>query len=122
MKKKNSNSTKTVLVISIGFSVIFLLFSFKWALYTAIVIGVLGIISNKICDIIDYLWMKLASLLGLIVPNILLSLIFYLFLFPLAILSRISRSKNALQLKNIKETTWIEKTKVNEKHSFEKMW
>jgi hypothetical protein len=99
MKTTKSNSAKTVLIISIGFTVVFLLFESKWALNTAIIVGLLGIISNKICDVIDFLWMKLAKVLSFIVPNILLSIIFYLFLFPIAVLSRLFGNKTGLQLK-----------------------
>ena len=98
MKIKKSNSEKTVLIISIGFIVIYILSDFKWALYTSLVIGILGIISIKICDFIDFLWMKLAEVLSYIVPNILLSVIFYLFLFPIAVLSKIFGNKDVLQL------------------------
>jgi hypothetical protein len=122
MKTTKSNSAKTVLIISIGFTVVFLLFESKWALNTAIIVGLLGIISNKICDVIDFLWMKLAKVLSFIVPNILLSIIFYLFLFPIAVLSRLFGNKTGLQLKKRPGSLWIERNTQVEKVSFEKMW
>ena len=94
----------------------------RWSLNTAIIIGVSGIISNKISNAIDYLWMKLAKVLSFIVPNILLSLVFYLILFPIATLSRIFGNKNALQLKNSTDSLWLISNDHIGKPSFEKMW
>ena len=122
MKTSKSNSIKTVLTISIGFGVIFLFSNLKWFLYTSLIIGVLSLSSNKIAEGIDFLWMKLAKVLSFIIPNILLSIIFYLFLFPISILSRIFGNKNALQLKNENETLWINTDSQSEKDTFEKMW
>jgi len=122
MKTNKNNPTKTVLVISVGFGLLFFVFGFRWALHTALIVGVLGIISNRACDLIDFLWMKLAKILSFIVPNILLSIIFYFFLFPLAVLSGIFGSKNNLQLRNSSDTLWVNKMAKIDKGSFEKMW
>jgi len=122
MKATKNNTVKTVLIISVGFGILFLLFDAIWALYTSLIIGVLGIISNRSAQAIDHLWMKLAKILSFIVPNILLSIVFYLFLFPIAVLSKIFGNKNALQLENNNATLWINKNAQTEKSSFEKMW
>ncbi|MDE0472721.1 MAG: hypothetical protein OXH57_12355 [Ekhidna sp.] len=122
MKTGKNNPTKTVLIISVGFGFLFFLFGFEWALNVSLIFGVLGIISNRICDLIDFLWMKIAKILSFIVPNILLSIIFYFFLFPIALLSRIYRNKSTLILKNEKDSFWVSKKQPYERISFEKMW
>ena len=66
--------------------------------------------------------MKLTWVLSFIVPNILLSLIFFVFLFPIAILAKISSKKNFLQLKNSGNSTWIEETKIFDTKSMENPW
>jgi hypothetical protein len=83
MQKIKSNPVKTMLTISIGFLVIFIITKLNWALLIALVIGLIGLFSSFLSKQIEFLWTKLAWFLGLIVPNILLSAIFYLFLFPL---------------------------------------
>lgn len=122
MKTLKSNPIRTVLVISVGFGIIFLLSELKWTLYTSIIIGLIGLISAKLSEIIDFLWMKLAKVLSFIVPNILLSIIFYLFLYPISVLSKIFGNKDLLQLKNKNKSVWIDKTQHIEKVYFEKMW
>lgn len=117
-----NNTAKTVLVISVGFSILFFLFDYRWALNTALIVGILGVLSNRVCDFIDFLWMRLAKVLSFIVPNILLCAIFYFFLFPLAVLSKVFGNKNNLQLRNNNGTLWVNKTAEINKNSFEKMW
>ena len=66
--------------------------------------------------------MKLTMVLALIVPNILLGAIFYLFLFPIALLSRVFGKKDPMRLKNSSSTVWVEKNAGFDAPSFEKPW
>lgn len=122
MKAVKNNPIKTVLTISVGFGIIFLFSNLSWSLYTSLIIGVLGLSSNKIAGWLDFLWMKIAKVLSFIVPNILLSTIFYLVLFPLAFLSRIFGNNDSLQLKGKSATLWVNTSTQNDKNTFEKMW
>ncbi len=122
MRIKKGNSEKTVLIISIGFAIIFAITSFRWALYITLGVGILGIVSPKISDLIDSLWMKFARILSYIIPNILLTIIFYLVLFPLAVLSKIFRKGDNLNLRNKNNSLWIAYNKSINKEFFEKTW
>lgn len=120
-KPIKSEPLKTVLVIVLGMMVIYLVNKSKWALLAALLIGVLGVSSPFLAKKIDFLWMKLAWILSLIVPNILLTIIFYFFLTPIALLSRLSQ-KNSLYLKNTESSMFKDTTTKIEKSSFEKSW
>jgi hypothetical protein len=122
INNRKTNPTKTVLIISTGFSIIYLAVLWKWALILSIVIGLTGICSSYLCKKIDFLWMKLAWLLGLIVPNILLGIIFYFFLFPISLLSKLFGNKDPLHLKNKTKSVFVNVKKDFEKSSFEKAW
>ena len=52
---------------------------------------IISILSQKAAIIIGKLWLKLGELLGFISSRILLTIIYYLFLFPIALLSGIFR-------------------------------
>ena len=67
---------RTVLVITLGLQVIFLFSKYQGFLFGSILLGLLGSLSSHISAIIHFLWMKLAYLLGFIMPKILLSLIY----------------------------------------------
>jgi len=116
------STSRTVLTIVSGLLVFYLFSDVKWILVAAIIIGLAGTISDKACDLIDFLWMKLAKLLSYFIPNILLSLLFYLFLFPIAVLAKVFGKKDELQLKNRENYSWSRTETKMEKASFEKMW
>lgn len=122
MEKRKTIPTLTVLIISVGFTVLYLLTQWNWAIYVSLVIGLSGIFSKYLRGKIDILWMKLTWLLSLIVPNILLGILFYLFLFPVSVLSKIFNKKDPLHLKNNSDDFFITVNKNFEKTSFEKPW
>lgn len=121
-KKIKTEPIKTVLVITVGLIVVHLVTKQNWAMYSALLVGACGLLSSFLAQKIDYVWMKLAALLGLIMPNILLSIVFYVFLTPIALLSGIFGEKNRLSLKNDSNTLFKDSNKVFEKASFEKPW
>ena len=120
--KLKSNPIKTVLTITVGFLVVYLITKWQWALTVAGIIGLAGLFSDFLAQKVEWVWMKLTWVLSLIVPNILLSLLFFLFLFPIAVLTRLFGKKNLLQLKNTDTTTWIEDRKRFDAKSMENPW
>lgn len=122
MQKIKSNPLKTMLTISTGFLVIFIITKLNWVLLISLFIGLIGMFSTYLSKQIEFLWNKLAWLLGLIVPNILLSAIFYLFLFPIAILSRVFGKKDPFVLKNKTDSVFVVTNKSFDKKSFEQPW
>lgn len=119
---KPQTPIKTVLTILIGFLILYLLTRNEAMLYIALIVGLAGVLSPYLRQKIDFLWMKLAYLLSLIVPNILLTIIFYCILFPIALLSRVFGKKDPLQLKNTSDSTFIKLEKTFDKAHFEKPW
>lgn len=125
MERLNSNNhspIKSLLAIVLGCTVIFLFTGSNWLLYLSIVIICVGLISNRLTQGIHYLWMKIALVLGFIVPKIVLILIFYCVLFPLSLLSKLFGRKDPLHLKNNTKTTFITVHKTFDKQSFENPW
>jgi ATP-dependent Zn protease len=119
MKKDTSKST--ILVITLGFIVVFLLLKQQWAIYTALIIGIIGASSEWAAVKIEWLWFKLAHILSTIIPTILLTVIFYLFLFPTSLFSKLF-TKDPLLLKNSNRTTFKEVTKTDTNKNMEKTW
>ncbi|MGV3611152.1 MAG: hypothetical protein ACO1N0_09400 [Fluviicola sp.] len=121
-KQKASNPAKTVLTIVVGFILIFLITKMRWSLSVAFFVGLAGVLSDFIAKWIDFAWMKLTVVLSYIVPNIVLSLIFYLFLFPIAMLTKLFGKKDPMHLKNTASTLFKHNEKVFDKAYFEKHW
>ena len=122
MNKAKSEPVKTVLTITLGFIILFVVTKWKWALTVSVFIGLAGLLSTYLANKIDFLWMKLSYLLSLILPNIVFSIIFYLILFPISMLAKVFGQKDKLMLKNNYKSTFIETNKSFSKESFEKPW
>lgn len=118
---KKDQSKTTVLVICMGFLLIYLKFHWKWSIITSLIVGIIGIVSPFLSRLIDKWWMKLAEVLGRIFPNILLTIVFFVFLLPVALASRLF-SKDPLMLRNNQKSYFIDVNKSMDKKSFENIW
>ncbi len=102
---ENTNKYLVILIIVTGLSGLHLLFKIDMLLYVALGIAAVSIISSHVAGWIVWLWDKIALVLGTINSKILLSVIFYVFLFPVAIISRAFK-KDALILKKRPEGSY----------------
>lgn len=78
----------SLLVIALGFAVFFLLFKKEWILIP-VGISTIGFIIGPVGEYIHLGWMLLAKVLGYINSRILLSIIFFVILTPIALLMRL---------------------------------
>ena len=122
MLNTKTDPIKTVLIIVLGLLILYLKFQLNWILYVALFIAAGGVVSQKITKIIDFLWMKLAWVLSLIVPKIILTIIFYVLLFPIATMAKVLGVKNGIVLKNNDTSSFKEVNKIFENTTFEKPW
>ena len=122
MDTKKTSPANTVLTIVTGFVIIFMMTKKEWAIYVALVVGIAGLLSPALASLIDKVWMKIGVVLSYIVPNILLSLVFFLFLTPIALISRLFKKKDALTLVNPKGSVYNERNKLFEANDLENPW
>lgn len=126
--KLESNPPKTILSIVVGLIAVYFIIDWKWnteqpwLIKAATIIGIIALASSYLASKIEWLWFKLTWVLSLIMPNILLSVLFYFFLFPIAILSRITSNKNFLQLSKSDKSTWIDVQKDFSAKDLENPW
>ena len=88
----------------------------------AITLGLLGLISEKINSLIEKYWFWLAKILGYIVPNILLGLIFYLILTPISLIYLLFSKGGQIDLKGSKLSQFVKVNKNFNSKSFENPW
>jgi len=112
---------KNILAILTGFIILYFIFKWEYFLYGALVIGVLSLISERLANGINTAWMKLAMILGWINSRILLSVVFYFFLFPMAMLTRLFK-RNMLNLKNTSDSLFEERNHVYTPEDLQDMW
>ena len=86
-----ANPYQTILVMVTGFLVLghFFSLSGKYFYYAALAVGILGLASSTTRDWIVWIWEKISYALGWFNSRILLSIVFIIFLTPIAILYRL---------------------------------
>ena len=82
-----------------------------WSLIISLIFLILGLINSKILSPLNKIWFKFGVFLGKIISPIVMSVVFFLVVTPIAILMRILK-KDLLNLKiNNNKSYWIEKNK-----------
>ena len=80
-----------------------------WSLIISIIFLVLGLINSKLLNPLNKIWFTFGLLLGKIVSPIVMGIIFFLVVTPIALFMKLLK-KDMLNLKfNKKNTYWIEK-------------
>jgi hypothetical protein len=90
---KNYKPKETVLVITVGLLVLYILFKNRAFLYCSVGIGLAGVLSFYLSEKIDWVWNKLSVILGAVSNRILLALLFFLVVTPVGLIRRIRRKK-----------------------------
>ncbi|MBY0476382.1 MAG: hypothetical protein K2Q24_01960 [Chitinophagaceae bacterium] len=93
-QKKHSS----LIVIAIGFGILYFFFRKEWML-TPIVLCFIGFLIEPVGNFTHIIWMQLAKMLGYINSRILLFIIFFIILTPIAFLRKLF-GKKTIQDKN----------------------
>jgi len=95
---------KTILVIVTGLLALAWIFEIPVLGRIALAIGVISVFIPAAASAIEWVWFKMALVLGWVNSRILLSIVYFLFLMPVAWLSRLF-TKDPLALKKGKRDT-----------------
>ena len=120
--KIKSNPPLTVLTIVFGLLFLNYFLENKIIFYLSLIISGIGVFLVKTSLIIEKMWFKISFILSQIIPNILLSFIFFLILTPIALLSKLFKAQTNFNSKNNQRSTFIYQTKSFDKKSFERAW
>ena len=130
---KIANRFQSLLVIVVGFLVLYFIFqrNYDWYffefkrsyfLYAAVGIGVSSLMFDAVADLILKGWMKIAEVLGFINTRILMTLVFFIFLTPFALLQRFLSRKNYLSLKDSEKTVFHTRHHQYQPEDFDNIW
>ena len=113
---KNFGIVFFVVFIIIGFWPLLDINTYRlWAIIIAVIFLTLGLMNSRLLTPLNILWFKFGIFLEKIVSPIVMGVIFFFVVTPIAILMRISK-KDLLNLKfNNKETYWIKKSNYKSK-------
>jgi hypothetical protein len=116
-----SKQYETVLVIVLGFIVVFFLSHARGWLIAALSTGLISLLVPAVASLIDLGWSKLSLLLGELSGRILLTLVYILLLLPLAALARLS-GHAGLRRKNASDSYFTERNHRYEKEDMIHPW
>jgi hypothetical protein len=116
-----SKVLETHLVIATAWVIIYWRTSLELFLYLSITIGLIGIFIPFLAQLITKGWFKLATALSFVMSRIILSILFFLLLFPISLLYRIGR-KDKLQIKKAESTTWVTRNHTYIGKDMENIW
>lgn len=117
-----TEKVKAQLVIVTGLVVLYFITKSPWFLYGAAAVGVLSLAIPAVGDLIVKAWFKLAEVLGNINGKVILSILFFVFLFPIALLYRMS-AKNPLAIKHTDDASfYTERNHLYTKEDMEDAW
>tara|TARA_Y100000768_G_scaffold381263_1_gene359662 strand:+ start:1299 stop:1679 length:381 start_codon:yes stop_codon:yes gene_type:complete len=105
------------------FFIVFLIISFWpllnsndiriWSLVISIIFLILGLINSKILTPLNKLWFKFGIFLGNIISPIVMGIIYFIVVTPIALILKVF-NKDVLNLKKTKNSSyWIKKEKYN---------
>ena len=81
-----------------------------WSLLTSLIFLILGLINSRILSPLNKIWFKFGLLLGRFISPLIMGLIFFLVVTPIALLMKLLK-KDLLNLKYSKDNTyWIVKS------------
>jgi hypothetical protein len=113
---------KTILVMVTGLLAIALIFKIAWLITVCLVIGLLASFIPAAAQWIEWGWLKLAMGLGWVNSRILLSIIYFVFLLPIAWISRLF-TKDPLSLRNRKTASlFVTRNHLYTKKDLENIW
>jgi hypothetical protein len=119
---KNYQAKETVLVITVGLLVCYVVFKKAGFLYAALGIGVIGVLSFYLSEKIHWAWNKLSLLLGAVSNRVLLGIVFFLVLTPMALIRRMRKKDGMRRFDPGATSNFSRREHVFERGDLEKVW
>lgn len=93
MKINQLDTYKTIQVLALAAMVVFFIFKIHWLLYVSLGLLILPLVLYKVAWAITWGWLKFAHVLGSFNSKVILGIIFFLILTPLAIIFQLTGRK-----------------------------
>ena len=123
MEQNKAKEKETILTLCTALVIVFLISKEKniYLLEAAAVLGFVGMFSDFLSSKIHWAWMKLAEAMGFVMNKVILGIVFYIFLTPIALLSKLAGKKNFEKNKQT-QTFYVEKDHTYNSSDLQKPW
>ncbi len=118
---KKEKIFEAILVITTGFIVLFAVLGKEWMLFVAIASGLVGLFIPGLAAVLAKVWFKIGEVLGFVVSKVVLFLLFYVLLTPIAFLYRLF-NHDSLQLKRQNRSLWSERNHIFQATDLKNSW
>lgn len=119
---KKAKTYETILVISTGFVILYILTKAIPFIAVALAISVLSLMSFYIADKINWLWMKLSEGMGYISSKLILSIVFFLLLLPISLIYKIFNKDTLNIRKRDRLSNYVERYHKYTAEEMENVW
>lgn len=116
-----SKHLETIVVFIAVLVIVYLFTANRYYLYAGLGFAAIGLLVPSLSRLIHTGWMKLAMLIGLVMNKVLLSVVFFLVLTPVALLSRLFR-KDPFETKKAASSNFTDRDFTYTKKSLEEVW
>ncbi|HOW52559.1 MAG TPA: SxtJ family membrane protein [bacterium] len=113
---------ETLAVLALAALLFNLWLGHAWLLYLATALLALAIFPNPLATLITKGWLKFSEVLGAVMSRLIMTLIFFFFLTPLAFVYRLFNRAAADHFLKKRDTYWRVAEEKFTKESFEKPW
>jgi len=120
-QRQASGYRTTLLVIVLGFALLYLVFDRNWMLYAALGLGIPGIISIRLNRLIHIAWIFAGEKLGFVMGKVVLTAIFFFILLPVSLLARLFR-KDLMNLRSPGKPRYHQRDHLYSPDDFINMW
>lgn len=123
MEQNKAKEKETILTLCTALVIIFLIGKGKnvYLPEAAAVLGLIGMFSGFLSSKIHWAWMKLAEAMGFVMNKVILGIVFYIFLTPIALLSKIAGKKSFKKNKQA-QTFYVERNHTYNSNDLQKPW
>ena len=118
---KRDKALEAILVITTGLLIFYIIYKHGILLYAAVAISVTGIFIKPLASLIAKGWYFLGDSLGFVVSKLILAVVFYLFLAPIAFLHNLF-NKDTLRLKRSDKSFWTDRNHDYKSGDLKNIW
>lgn len=119
---QSKDTSKTILVIVTGLLALAWIFNMPVLVKIALVTGVISVLIPPVANAIEWAWLKIATGLGWLNSRIVLTVVYFLFLMPVAWLAK-RFTKDPLALRKERRTTlFVTRDHLYTRKDLENIW
>jgi hypothetical protein len=120
---KEKDVYKTLGTLSLACLAAFFFFAKKWLLLLSLIFLVLSLFNNRLSVVIAIAWLRFSTVAGKFNSKLVLAIVFYMILFPVATLFRVFNKDIVRHFKNKREQSYYIDVNIDCREDiFNKLW